>query len=92
MKMLRLLGLALVVLMIPTATLAHDWYDYDCCSDKDCGPIDESRVTQDKDGFLVDGKFRFPKDKIRPSQDGRFHFCQNPHTGTPLCLYIPLAG
>jgi hypothetical protein len=77
---------------------AHSWYDYQCCSDRDCEPIEPDAVNEteagyevnyfSKQGFQVHGFV--PRDKARHSQDGRFHGCAMPSRF--LCLYVPIVS
>lgn len=75
--------------------MAHSWYEPACCSGRDCEPISFDSVTEteagyevayfSKQGFPVHGFM--PREKVRHSQDGRFHGCA---TSTRfLCLYVP---
>lgn len=75
---------------------AHSWYDYQCCSDRDCEPIPPDAVNEteagyevnyfSKQGFQVHGFV--PRAAARHSQDGRFHGCAMPSRF--LCLYVPV--
>ena len=70
--------------------LAHSWYDYECCSDRDCFPVAVDDVVESADGswkHLPTGTV-FTKEKVKPSKDGRFHVCISPTTKTPFCIYI----
>jgi hypothetical protein len=71
---------------------AHEWYDYACCSDKDCRPIDPASVTynarrhvflwqSDLSGrtYTIPAGDRSPVDmqpKTRTSKDGQYHGCE----------------
>lgn len=79
--------------------MAHDWYDYDCCSNKDCSPIEQDRLKFTDEGIVVPSGEVIPYDdkRIRPTprdQEG-FHWCRymepGEATGT-ICLYIPDMG
>ncbi len=37
-----------LVLLLPTAALAHSWYPYECCSDRDCYPVALEQVKSTK--------------------------------------------
>lgn len=65
---------------------AHEWYDPDCCSDRDCAPVIKSEPYQGGTLlFTKHGKVFLPKDwnlpdkkmgfKIRESQDTNMHAC-----------------
>jgi hypothetical protein len=68
-----------LLLALPPATLAHDWYPLECCSDRDCAPADT--VERREDGsYLVTSRGMstvIPADyaKWRRSPDGRIHVC-----------------
>lgn len=79
-----------------------DWYDRDCCDNRDCHPVDDQKEIE-AETYLDQPTFRytprdgspsvlFPKNstKWRPSQDERFHVCV--FQGMPLCIYIPAMG
>lgn len=92
------LAAALAVLLIGIAVAsAHSFYDWDCCSDRDCGPVAEGTVVETQGGYrvLLTGQF-IDRDspKVRMSPDGRWHLCTlggNPG-GAVLCLYVPGRG
>lgn len=75
----------------------HGWYSSECCSDKDCGPLGaDSVIERAEGGYKVRPtgsglQYFFPNDKLRPSQDGRWHACIGAH-GYPYCLYIPVGS
>lgn len=69
---------------------SHSWYDPECCSDRDCHPVDSRELAEAADGtwiYLPTGA-RFERSKIRPSRDARFHICVLESTGASLCLYV----
>lgn len=101
-----LFWLSLVLILGPGAkpVLAHSWYDYACCSDRDCWPMGQDSDAREPDprivpgGYLTfDGIFVAERD-TRPSRDGRFHICRQggardgkivtPSSAKP-CLYVP---
>lgn len=79
---------------------AHDWYDYSCCSDKDCRPIPFDAVQVTPEGYRVPSgdviPFASTKIKPTPAEDTeqRFHWCTvaGTDTGHTLCLYVPQGG
>lgn len=74
---------------------AHDWYPYDCCSDKDCAPIAESAVQFTPAGWLVRRTGEtIPFDAVRTSPDGQFHLCSRggKPDGKTICLFTPGIG
>jgi len=93
----KLTLLALVMLffigVISAATAHHapkGWeYDYDCCHDKDCAPV---QAQHDELGdYAIDSngmKWYFrDAQSIRPSQDSDYHICV--YAGKLRCAYIP---
>lgn len=84
---------------VPKA-LPHDWYEYQCCSDKDCRPIPFEAVTITKDGYRVPSGevIPFGSRKIRPTPpedpQQRYHWCTvaGSNKGGTLCLYVPQGG
>lgn len=95
MRSLVILG----VLLSATYASAHSFYEYECCSDYDCAPLEETKI-EEKDGgwTLWDGRHVPYRDKrVKPSPDGQFHLCEQkwePNTADRkiLCLYAPIGG
>jgi hypothetical protein len=67
---------------------AHSFYDPECCSDKDCAPIDSKLVRITDSGYVVTVgpgqhpmvkhapvSFVIPYHTARESPDGRYHVC-----------------
>lgn len=81
-----------------SSSLSHDWYDYDCCSDKDCRQLLESEIHITEDGYLVETNHwlvPFDSKLLRTSKDGKFHGCfraGDDRKGELLCLYVPSQG
>ena len=80
---------------------SHDWYDQECCSDKDCAPVEEVKFFQDEAGnasVSVRTKFGFAEGQlkhisIRPSKDDEYHACIiTYHAAFIRCLYVPAGG
>lgn len=92
------LGALVYVLAKPVG--AHSWYDYACCSEKDCRPIPFDAVTVTPDGYRVPSgdviPFSSTKIKPTPAEDveQRFHWCTvaGKDTGHTLCLFVPQGG
>lgn len=68
---------------------AHSWYDYECCSQRDCRAVSSEEVLE-----LSEGKWKylplavvFERNMVKNSKDSRFHVCISP-LNTPLCIYI----
>ncbi|MFH6783322.1 MULTISPECIES: hypothetical protein [Methylobacterium] len=78
---------ALAVAALSFVQPIHSWYPYECCSDQDCEPI--SDAVEVPGGYRTHGIF-VPLDKVRPSQDGRYHWCHR--GGIVFCFFAPLAG
>jgi hypothetical protein len=93
--MLRAILLCLCLSLASAAAFAHSWYDVECCSGKDCEPIDDTAVTMHGDGYHVhytsSAGFEVwgvvPYDKARMSHDGHYHGCAS--FARFLCLYVP---
>jgi hypothetical protein len=83
---------------------AHNFYSYECCSDKDCGPIPFERVRVTPDGYVI----TFPTGRVEviPYGDKRirdtppadpaqqYHLCTvaGRMDGMILCFYVPQGG
>lgn len=80
-----------LVLASAVATFAHSFYPVECCHDRDCAPIDESRVKPGFAGYVVDGKHYVPMSQVRQSPDGQYHACF-PNTETLKCFWAPPQG
>lgn len=95
---------ALVVILISTPALSHSFYEYRCCSDKDCGPVPFSSVKVTPEGYLVlfpTGRkelIPFGDTRIRdtPPEDPlqQYHLCTvaGRMDGMILCIYVPQGG
>lgn len=100
----HVLALALVAVgayMLGTrAAPAHSFYEYMCCSDRDCRPIPFESVKITTEGYIVPSGELVPFNsrKIRPTPaedaEQRFHWCTvgGTETGHTLCLYVPQGG
>ena len=67
---------------------AHSWYDWQCCSDKDCHPIPP--LVETPQGYVWRGRV-VTHAETKPSADNDFHECVGP-TGNLICLYVPPRG
>lgn len=92
----------------PKESLSHDWYDRECCSDRDCRPANPGEVIEKDGGYWIESSkehLKYDNPKVRhTSQDNQFHLCQwqdqrqisrNYHIpGSTLtrCLYVPNVG
>ena len=106
----HLWGCAVIVVffaLFAGVALAHSWYPYDCCSDRDCWPMGEDSDAREPDPVAVPGGYRthdglFVAERdTRVSRDGRFHVCRyggalNGSVITPsqrpVCLFVPSRG
>lgn len=91
-------AVAVIIGMIVFATNAgahqadKGWqYPWDCCSDRDCAEISETRVKPVQGGYLIDGKFKVPQAEVRESPDGRYHACF-PQPDVLKCFWAPPPG
>jgi hypothetical protein len=96
----------MIVVIAATPLRAHSWYDHDCCNTTDCFPVADAVVTATPNGWLVrikpgdhplafkESTFLVPytNDKVRMSQDEKFHVCLGKHTNTLFCIYVPGTG
>lgn len=69
----------------------HEWFPLECCSNRDCVPIDERRVREQIEGYYVDESFFVPRREARVSQDGRYFACW-PNPARLVCLFVPPKG
>ena len=94
------LAIVLVVVaffLLVNYAFGHDWYDNECCNDKDCSPVDYSEVQEHSDGSITFRHCHFPASshRIRKSKDGEWHVCiaplgpDNNSTGYCYCVYKP---
>lgn len=81
---------------------AHDWYEQECCHDKDCRSAIEGEVVITKDGYYVTPArmtLAFKDQRVRRSKDPadpNIHVCLDPQPyGAPprvRCIYTPFEG
>ncbi len=85
----------------PSPASAHDFYDFACCSDRDCRPISFDDVQVTPRGYRIEATgivIPFADHRIRmtPVEDHqqRYHLCttSGTKTGHVLCLYVPQGG
>jgi hypothetical protein len=87
------LGRAFLILISTCIPLqAHEWYPWECCSDRDCHPMPPGRsVVEEHGGYrLYDGRF-VPYSKAKSSPDGKYHVCED-NTGRIICFFAPIGG
>ena len=87
---------------------AHDWYDQDCCNNRDCREAHPDEVVERDGGYWIESSqehFAYDNPRVRPmSPDGKYHVCQWKevrHYGQNFstvgkvytrCLYTPSPG
>lgn len=83
-----------IFLLLCTSASAHDFYDRECCSNRDCAPVASWRVKPLVDGWHVDRTDVVPylSPKVRSAPDGKYHICRNPFSKKLLCIYVPPHG
>lgn len=90
-----IVGSALIILLvIVSIARAHDWYDPECCSGKDCAPMVPLSVIATDGGWQIKATgevIPFGDKRERRSMDDQFHRCPYPG-GKTRCLYVPGAG
>lgn len=90
----------LVGYLVVSPALSHDFYDIECCSDKDCTPIAHTAVSATPEGWYIaetGETVRYKEDKrLKQSPDGNFHWCARPpgymRSLRTICLYVPPMG
>lgn len=86
-------ALVTVFLCLISAASGHGPYEVVCCSNRDCEPVSDERVSQVAGGFLVDGEFVPQRDpRVRRPINEQFHLCKHVTTGQLLCIYPKLQG
>lgn len=85
-------------MIVPLLFLVHSWYPEECCTNKDCYPVEwikessEGTTVKTEDGIQV----TVPKSIHRlPSRDGDYHLCFPKNdlrvwgVTTIFCFFIP---
>lgn len=93
----RALASALLIVASSHPATAHSFYHYECCHDRDCWPLEASKVRETPQGWVIEGLAApIPYDwpKLKDSPDGRYHLCttSGDTSGMPLCFYRPPLG
>lgn len=75
-----IIGAALIVIILViwvSIAKAHEWYDSDCCSGKDCDPVPDGTVVETGQGVVVKGfeTIQEGDTRLRWSKDERDHIC-----------------
>ena len=84
------------------------FYDFECCSDRDCYPVDRSFIQWTPAGWLITDTGQVipeldangaPNPNIRISKDTQNHICRPSDnllgqrgSGTVICIYIASSG
>ena len=89
--------LLLMVLIAFRPAYSHSFYDWQCCSNRDCAPLPDGAVHATADGWRIIRiglTVPYTDKRIRDSPDGRFHACfrNGDPTQDLLCLYVPGMG
>jgi hypothetical protein len=72
---------------------SHDWYPWECCSDRDCAPIEASDVDEKAEGFTIKSTGEFiERSRVRVAPDDQFHLCRNQSTNAIICFFQPNRG
>jgi hypothetical protein len=91
---------ALVFAGAMTHALAHSWYPWECCSDRDCFPVEARDVRGVPGGWMLqDGTFIAFRE-ARPSPDQNFHVCRREDGKgalirlheKPACFWAPVGA
>lgn len=96
----RASSVAFAVLWLVAPALAHSWYPFECCSERDCFPVPVQDVKIIKGGWMLHDGTVIEHAEARPSPDGRFHLCRhNDGKGglirkhkAPACFWAPIEG
>lgn len=71
---MKLLIYSLLLTTLATPVLSHDWYESDCCNEKDCRPAKEGEVVRYSSNGLLGYLVRVPDKGIHefvPDSDDR---------------------
>jgi hypothetical protein len=97
---LMLIRPLLALAALTGSALAHSWYPYECCSERDCFPVPIAQVKVIKGGWQLHDGTIIEHAEARPSPDGQFHVCRhNDGKGglirkhkAPACFWAPVVG
>jgi hypothetical protein len=87
-------GVAIWFWLVFNASVAfgHSWYDAECCSDRDCAPIEYAPRPLPGGSFLLNTGEVVEPGRVKWSRDEHYHLCRSPNTGQIYCLYVPPQG
>jgi hypothetical protein len=76
--------------LVVYAAKAHDWYPPECCSGRDCAPVDSTDLVEIDNGCWrqLSTGLKFCGTQVRPSQDKHWHVCHNASGSIPYCVFI----
>lgn len=92
--------LVALLVALPGTALAHSWYPYECCSERDCFPVSVQDVRSAPGGWnLPDGTF-IAFSEARASPDQHFHVCRREDGKgaliriwkKPACFWAPMGS
>ena len=89
---IALLWVAFLLGVLGKSALPHSWYDYECCTDRDCGPINYVPTPLPNGAFQLPTGEVIPKERVKWSRDEHYHLCRYPPNGFIFCLYVPPQG
>lgn len=96
-----MIRLALVLALLSSQAVAHSWYPYECCSDKDCEMVAAKDIKRDDTSWVLPNGERIPFENARESPDAEFHWCRYTNgktdpiikpVGKAPCLWVPGGG
>jgi hypothetical protein len=84
------LNVIAILLLLSGKVSAHYFYAPECCSSRDCYPVNIQDLIENQDGSwtYLPRRITFPKHQVKPSQDRNNHVCIGIHSNLPLCVYI----
>lgn len=86
--------LAFALLLLAGPALGHDGYPVECCSNRDCKPVDQREIGEDGAFYTYQG-MKIAKSQSMPSFDERWHACVVPGgfgNRVLRCLLRPTPG
>jgi len=85
--------MSLKVIIFASMLLAHSWYPSECCSERDCYPINCSEVKKINGGYDYKGIF-FSNNQVKQTPEDQVgcHACSHLDREYGICLFLPRAG
>lgn len=86
---------AAIGLVVMDDAEGHEFYETDCCNDRDCAPAAPGDVVEGPNGYEIKSlgiTVPYNDEKVRQAPDGQFHICATPTMKHFLCLYVPGRG